>query len=82
MDAIYGSGGVKAGRASPENQRQLLEVATHLVRRGASCLLLGCTELPLALASSDVRWPAPAFDPARANARALVLLAGGKLSGA
>jgi aspartate racemase len=81
MDAIYGSGGVKGGRASPENQLRVLEVATHLVHRGALCLLLGCTELPLALASSDQRWPAPAFDPAHANARALVSLAGGKLSG-
>lgn len=81
MEAIYGSGGVKGGRASSMSQQRLLEVAAHLVHRGASRLLLGCTELPLAIASSDERWPAPAFDPARANARAVVVLAGGELSG-
>jgi len=80
MDAVYGSGGVKGGTVHPENQRRLIEVARLLVGRGASRLLLGCTELPLAVAPEDVRWPAPTFDPAVANARAVVLLAGGQLS--
>jgi aspartate racemase len=80
MDAIYGSGGVKGGTVHPENQRRLIEVAALLVGRGASRLILGCTELPLAVAPEDERWPAPASDPAVANARAVVLLAGGELS--
>jgi aspartate racemase len=82
MDAVYGSGGVKGGRVHAENQRRLIEVAELLARRGARRLLLGCTELPLAVTPDDVRWPAPTFDPAVANARAVVQLAGGRLSGA
>jgi aspartate racemase len=77
MEAIYGPEGVKgSGGASARSQQRLLEVANRLAARGATRILLGCTELPLAVATQDPRWAVPAIDPAVANARELVRAAG------
>lgn len=49
MEAIYGSHGVKAGYTSGPCRTDLERALTHLVERGASLVILGCTELPLLL---------------------------------
>lgn len=49
MEAIYGSQGVKAGFAEGQCKHALLNALEHLVDRGASVAILGCTELPLVL---------------------------------
>jgi aspartate racemase len=78
MAAIYAIDGVKAaGSASAARQSDLLRVADDLANRGADALLLACTELPLAIAPTDPRWPLPVIDPALEVARRAVSLAGG-----
>lgn len=54
MEAIYGPKGVKAGFNDGECKEQLLKAARHLVKdKNATCLILGCTELPLILDEDD-----------------------------
>ena len=53
MRSIYGTQGVKAGYTSGQCKDDLLMAAAHLVQRGATVLILGCTELPLMLAQAD-----------------------------
>lgn len=50
MQAIYGTYGVKAGYTSGQCRTDLVQALAHLVQRGASLVILGCTELPLLLA--------------------------------
>ncbi len=54
MEAIYGEKGVKAGYTDGFCREQLLKAAQHLVEdKGATVLILGCTELPLILDEDD-----------------------------
>lgn len=80
MEAIYGERGVKAGFVDGTCRQPLLQALAHLVARGATAVILGCTELPLLLPEH------PAFavgeqrvvllDPTAILARRCVLLAG------
>lgn len=56
MNAIYGERGVKAGNTDGDCKAALLRALAHLAGRGASIVILGCTELPLLLPQH------PAFD--------------------
>lgn len=47
MAAIYGEHGVKAGHTTGACVEDLTAAMDHLAQRGASVLILGCTELPL-----------------------------------
>jgi len=49
MKAIYGERGVKAGCVNGPCQEALLRALAHLAERGATVVILGCTELPLIL---------------------------------
>ena len=49
MEAIYGERGVKAGFTDGDCKAALLRALAHLAARGASVVILGCTELPLLL---------------------------------
>jgi aspartate racemase len=49
MDAIYGRQGVKAGVVAGPCRDALLQALAHLAARGATAVILGCTELPLVL---------------------------------
>lgn len=81
MSAIYGERGVKAGYVEGECKTALLRAIWHLARRGATVIILGCTELPLILEKN------PAFridehtvallDPTDILARRCVEMAGG-----
>lgn len=82
MDTIYGREGVKAGCTDGQCKQTLLKALEHLVKRGASVIILGCTELPLVLPEH------PAFevagrtvvllDPTAILARSCVSLARGR----
>jgi len=56
------------GRVLPESVARLQAVATRLQAHGAQALVLGCTELPLAL--NDANTPIPTLDSTRLLARA------------
>jgi len=70
MEAIYGKRGVKAGFAGGLAQELLLSVGSALIRRGAQALILGCTEIPLALHPGDL--PVPLIASSQALAEAAV----------
>jgi aspartate racemase len=54
MDAIYGEDGIKTGGVTESARRQFREVGQQLIERGAQALILGCTEIPLALKDGDL----------------------------
>jgi aspartate racemase len=57
MDAIYGEDGVKTAGVTAGARRQLCDVGQKLIDRGAQALILGCTEIPLALHDGDLPTP-------------------------
>jgi len=74
QEAIYGSSwGLKAFSAPPrpEARQALLDASDHLIQNGAEAIILGCTELPLAITEAD-RGAVPFVNSTRALARALV----------
>ena len=74
QEAIYGAEwGIKAHSApvDPRAREALLDAADHLVERGADAVVLGCTELPLAVPEAD-RGGVPLVNSTRALARALI----------
>ena len=80
MGAIYGPDGVKAsGSASPARRASLHRVIAALVARGASSVLLACTELPLALPGETAASGVRLIDPALMVARRVIVEAGGRL---
>ncbi|MFN3597682.1 MAG: aspartate/glutamate racemase family protein, partial [Rubricoccaceae bacterium] len=65
--------GLKAQSAppAPEARAALLDATAHLAARGAEAVILGCTELPLALPEPRVHG-VPLVSSTRALARALI----------
>lgn len=57
MDAIYGPRGVKTAGVTTEARSGLQGVGQALIERGAQALILGCTEIPLALHDDDLSVP-------------------------
>ena len=90
MQPVYGKvagtrGGVKAGYLKdPETGRpyadQIRLASEHLIRAGATVIVLGCTEIPLAL-HDDNREPlsVPLVDPMKVAAKAALRIAGGEV---
>jgi aspartate racemase len=75
-NAIYHEeSGIKAHPhpVKARTKNAVLYEAYRLVERGAEAVILGCTELPLAMRQDDMG--APLFDPALLTARALIQLA-------
>lgn len=68
MEAIYGTEGIKAGGPEAVARARLQQVCADLERRGAQAILLGCTELPLALRAEDLSLPLIASNQALAEA--------------
>jgi aspartate racemase len=54
MEAVYAPWGIKAGKYSDANT-VLKRSAQKLISDGAELLVMGCTEIPLALAKKDVQ---------------------------
>jgi aspartate racemase len=77
MSAIYGHKGIKAGFTDGPPRRVLLEVAAALVAAGAQAIVAGCTEIPLALRTTDLS--VPLIDPLIIGARAAVRRSGARL---
>jgi aspartate racemase len=84
MNAIYGETGVKAGFVDGRCKDELLLALEHLVRRGATLVILGCTELPLLVSQSvdfEVAGQSIAvLDPTDILARRCVSLAQGRMA--
>jgi aspartate racemase len=70
MEAIYAKGGIKAGITDGRPRELLCEAGRMLMGHGAETLILGCTEIPLALQSGDL--PVPLVSASEALARAIV----------
>jgi aspartate racemase len=80
MTAIYAD--VKAGRRElAPVRKEVAEVASELVERGADALLLACTELSFLFADGDAIWPVPTLDASQLVAERVVQLAGYRLRG-
>jgi aspartate racemase len=90
MNSVYGPvtigdidiGGIKAGAldnvvARDEIVNRLTEAALHLIDRGAKAIVMGCTEIPLALGHGDIEG-IPLIDPMRVAAEAAVAIAAGE----
>ncbi len=56
MQAIYGNSSLKAGKITVPRQR-LNDASSELIALGATVILMGCTELPLAMRQSDIDVP-------------------------
>jgi len=69
MDAIYSSWGIKAGHYE-KSRESLKEAGMSLVERGAEAVIMGCTEIPLALRGGDL--PVPLIDATLVLAQAAV----------
>ncbi|MDD3116688.1 MAG: amino acid racemase [Victivallaceae bacterium] len=70
MEAIYGKNGIKAGHKTGVPRDLLLSAAADLVKQGAQLIILGCTEIPLALRNGDLE--VPFVDPTDILAKAAV----------
>ncbi len=68
MEAIYGPEGIKARGVTPPARARLQAVGRALQARGAQALILGCTEIPLALGPGDLPVPLIASNQALAEA--------------
>ena len=77
--SIYDKGyGIKAhaNPVTPDARLNLLRAVAHLRGAGAEAVILGCTEIPLAL-TGRTAGTLPVVDPTRVLARALILAAAG-----
>lgn len=61
------------GVVKPDSKALLLQLAKGLAERGAECIVVACTELPLLLAIEH--YPMPAYDMVELHAEAAVELA-------
>jgi len=56
MDGIYGKDGVKqTSQWTKTANQKFKKVANHLIKQGAQVIIMGCTEIPLALSDGDVK---------------------------
>lgn len=82
-EAIYGKQGVKAGFTEGPCKGALLRAVEHLVERGATVVILGCTELPFLLPEHPALLvggrKVVVLDPTAILARRCVLLSAGQV---
>ena len=70
MQAVYGEKGIKAGFKNGLPRTLLLSAAEELITQGAEIIILGCTEIPLALRNGDAS--VPFIDPTEILAKAAI----------
>lgn len=70
MKAIYFIKGDPEHKKRAQCQSWLKSVVNHLIKRGVSGIIAGCTEIPLALKAEDL--DVPLFDPLKILAKAAV----------
>ncbi len=51
-----------SGRQSPDNRSRLIEIIAAIAERGAEAVILGCTDLQLAIRPGDADLPLPLVD--------------------
>ncbi len=56
MEGIYGKEGIKAGNIT-RSRNKIIEAAGILIQQNAEALILGCSELPLAVGPGDLDIP-------------------------
>lgn len=58
------------GFINPETKARYMAIVETLVSRGAECIILGCTEIPMLISQKD--FTIPAFDTAQIHSDAIV----------
>lgn len=58
------------GIINPQTKEKYIEIALKLVEKGAECIVLGCTEIPLLINQAD--FEIPVFDTTQIHSEAIV----------
>lgn len=58
------------GFINPETKKKYKEIVQDLVDRGAECIVLGCTEIPMLISQDD--FEIPVFDTTKIHSQAIV----------
>ena len=58
------------GFINPETKKKFISIVIELVERGAECIILGCTEIPLLISQND--FTIPIFDTTKIHSQAIV----------
>ena len=58
------------GYINPDTKQQYISIVHELVNRGAECIILGCTEIPLLISQHD--FTIPVFDTTKIHSEAIV----------
>jgi aspartate racemase len=58
------------GFINPATKSNYIEIVNELVDRGAECIILGCTEIPMLISQDD--FTLPVFDTTKIHSRAIV----------
>lgn len=58
------------GLINPETKLKYISIVENLVSRGAECIILGCTEIPLLISQDD--FTIPVFDTTKIHCEAIV----------
>jgi aspartate racemase len=58
------------GLIDPETKAKYITIAKELADRGAECIILGCTEIPMLINQADVA--IPVFDTTKIHSEAIV----------
>jgi aspartate racemase len=58
------------GFINPATKQQYISIVTDLVNRGAECIVLGCTEIPMLISQAD--FVIPVFDTTKIHSEAIV----------
>ncbi|OXA86036.1 aspartate/glutamate racemase family protein [Flavobacterium hercynium] len=59
-----------AGIINPETKKNYIEIVKDLIEKGAECIVLGCTEIPMLLSQDD--FEIPVFDTTKIHSQAIV----------
>ena len=58
------------GLVNPQTKKRYIDIAKELVDRGAECIVLGCTEIPMLLSQED--FEIPVFDTTKIHCEAII----------
>ena len=58
------------GLIKPETKKKYLQIVAELVDKGAECIILGCTEIPMLIGQND--FAIPIFDTTKIHSKAIV----------
>jgi aspartate racemase len=58
------------GLINPETKKKYIKIVAELVDKGAECIILGCTEIPMLISQDD--FEIPVFDTTKIHSQAIV----------